>query len=160
MRDAFGGAFSIKLMLIFLMLYISFICVALNYARAFRVKNRIINIIEQNEGYCGSNVSKIDDEVNQYLNNAGYYVNYSDVSNVVGEDGKYVCLNDFNSPNNIGRGYCIYRKDNDQSASCSDKVVYSVETYMLFKIPIIDTFTGLNFPITIKGETKPIERIN
>ena len=47
MRDAFGGAFSIKLMLIFLMLYVSFMCVALSYARAFRVKNRIINIIKQ-----------------------------------------------------------------------------------------------------------------
>lgn len=160
MRDAFGGAFSIKLMLIFLMLYISFICVALNYARAFRVKNRIINIIEQNEGYCGSNVSKIDDEVNQYLNNAGYYINYTSVSNVVGEGGKYGCLNDFNAPNNISRGYCIYRKDNNQSTSCGDRVVYSVETYMMFDIPIISTFTGLNFPITIKGETKPIERIN
>ena len=55
MRDAFGGAFSIKLMLIFLILYVSFICVAINYARAFRVKNRIINIIEQYEGYNTKN---------------------------------------------------------------------------------------------------------
>ena len=46
MRDAFGGAFSIKLMLIFLILYVSFICVAINYARAFRVKNEIIKFIE------------------------------------------------------------------------------------------------------------------
>ena len=65
MRDAFGGAFSIKLMLIFLILYVSFICVALNYARAFRVKNRIINIIEQYEGHSDEASSKIV----SYLNN-------------------------------------------------------------------------------------------
>ena len=40
MREAFGGAFTIKLMLIFLAIYIAFIAVALNYAKAFRVKNK------------------------------------------------------------------------------------------------------------------------
>lgn len=157
MRDAFGGAFSIKLMLIFLMLYVAFICVALNYARAFRVKNRIINIIEQNEGYCGSNIEQIDRDINEYLKMAGYTILYNDVKDVVGNDKEYDCLNTFTT----GQGYCIYVKGNSTgSLDCNDKVVYSVETYMLFQIPIIDTFTGLNFPITIKGETKPIERIN
>ena len=44
MREAFGGAFTIKLMLIFLAIYIAFIAVALNYAKAFRVKNKILRI--------------------------------------------------------------------------------------------------------------------
>ena len=47
MREAFGGAFTIKLMLIFLAIYIAFIAVALNYAKAFRVKNKIIDIIKK-----------------------------------------------------------------------------------------------------------------
>ena len=50
MRDAVGGTFMIKLLLIFLAVYTIFIAVALNYAKAFRVKNKILNIIEQNEG--------------------------------------------------------------------------------------------------------------
>ena len=79
MRDAFGGAFSIKLMLIFLMLYVAFICVALNYARAFRVKNRIINIIEQYEGYCGVNKEQINNDINTYLSKTGYYISKDDV---------------------------------------------------------------------------------
>ena len=85
MRDAFGGAFSIKLMLIFLMLYVAFICVALNYARAFRVKNRIINIIEQNEGYpATANKRKaIDKEINDYLKSTGYYVTYDDTKKLL-----------------------------------------------------------------------------
>ena len=47
MRDAFGGTFMIKLGLVFLVVYVSFMAVAINYAKAFRVKNQIINIIEQ-----------------------------------------------------------------------------------------------------------------
>ena len=35
--------------LIFLAVYITFVAVAFNYARAFRVKNKVIDIIEQNE---------------------------------------------------------------------------------------------------------------
>lgn len=149
MRDAFGGAFSIKLMLIFLMLYISFICVALNYARAFRVKNRIINIIEQNEGYGydSSNDMKVNQMINEYLEYTGYHVNYSDLGNNFSS-----CSSDFIGFSQ-GRGYCI-----KELRSGSDKY-YLVETYMLFRIPIIDTFTGINFPIRVQGETRIVDEL-
>ena len=158
MRDAFGGAFSIKLMLIFLMLYVAFICVALYYARAFRVKNRIINIIEQYEGYCGVNKEQINNDINTYLSTTGYYISYADVSNVVGKNGSqtYDCLNDFGN-GSLSRGYCVYNKSNNSHIqTCSDKAIYSVETYMIFKLPIIN----IRFPIVIKGETRPVERID
>lgn len=134
MRDAFGGAFSIKLMLIFLMLYVSFMCVALSYARAFRVKNRIINIVEQKEGYVMGQTTAIDKEIDQYLDGAGYYVTYNDVKSV-------------SSCSSLqGRGYCILQMANNPT-------YYKVETYMIFKIPII----GIKFPISIEGETRRIE---
>lgn len=49
MRDAFGGAFLIKLFLVFIIIYVSFIALALNYAKAFKVKNKVIEYIEQEE---------------------------------------------------------------------------------------------------------------
>lgn len=149
MRDAFGGAFSIKLMLIFLILYVSFICVALNYARAFRVKNRIINIVEQYEGYCGSasTITKIESEINSYLNSTGYYIEESAVKKVKGD-----CLNDMSK----GRGYCVYSSLNTSDNSCTTRNIYTVETYMIFTIPIIN----VHFPIVIKGETRPVEQIS
>ena len=48
MRDAFGGAFSIQIFLIFILIYVSFIAVSLNYAKAFKVKSAIIDYIEDN----------------------------------------------------------------------------------------------------------------
>ena len=48
MRDAVGGTFMIKLILVFLAVYIIFMGAALNYAKAFRVKNKVMDIIEQN----------------------------------------------------------------------------------------------------------------
>lgn len=49
MRDAFGGAFMIKIFLVFILIYICFTAVALNYAKAFKVKNKVIEYLESNE---------------------------------------------------------------------------------------------------------------
>lgn len=134
MRDAFGGAFSVKLMLIFLILYVSFICVAINYARAFRVKNYIINIIEQYEGYNETNQGLLDDKIDKYLGQSGYHIEYEEVK-------------DRSSCTELkGHGYCIVKINNNPE-------YYRVETYMVFTLPIIN----VHFPIAVRGETRRIE---
>ena len=49
MRDAFGGEFMIRLFLIFIFIYMFFTAIALNYAKAFKVKNKVIDYLEDNE---------------------------------------------------------------------------------------------------------------
>lgn len=49
MRDAFGGAFMIKIFIVFIIIYICFIAIALNYAKAFKVKNKVIDYLESEE---------------------------------------------------------------------------------------------------------------
>ena len=66
MRDAFGGAFLIKVMLIFLGIYVAFMAVALNYAKAFKVKNYIINVIEQYEGVSEEAYNTINNYINGF----------------------------------------------------------------------------------------------
>lgn len=139
MRDAFGGAFSIKLMIIFLMLYTFFICVALNYAKAFRVKNRIINIIEQHEGLTQDAKMLIGD----YMFERGYSINCDDV-NICDE---CTCVE---NPTTRESGYSY--KENTHS----NQTYYTIETYVHFKIPII----GIDFPIPVRGETRVIEDMN
>lgn len=68
MRESIGGAFLIKIMVVFIVLYNSLLAIAVNYAMAFRVKNTIINIIEQHEGCKGA-----IDEITKYTNSVGYY---------------------------------------------------------------------------------------
>ena len=135
MRDAFGGAFSIKLKLIFLMLYISFMCVVINYARAFRVKNEIINIVEQNQGYDPTNKIEVDKQINNYLEEVGYHVNQKDV-------------NRSSCSELTGHGYCIVLMS-------SDPEYYKVEAYMVFRLPIIN----VDFTIPIQGETRRLEEL-
>lgn len=147
MREAFGGAFTIKLMLIFLAIYIAFIAIALNYAKAFRVKNKIIDIIEQNEGidsYIDTKEGSVIGDINSYLNTVSYYVNLANIKN-----------NNTENINCYDRGYCI----EETTAPVTDGITskyYKVTTYININFP----FFKLNFNIPITGETRKIERIN
>ena len=49
MRDAFGGIFMIRLMLVFVFIFVAFTAISLNYAKAFRIKNKVIDFVEQEE---------------------------------------------------------------------------------------------------------------
>ena len=144
MRDAFGGTFMIKLMLIFLAIYIAFIAVALNYAKAFRVKNKIIDIIEQNEGIDDYNdTNGVLGDINTYLGQVSYYVLLDNVE-----------ASNTENDHCYQRGYCIEEhsiKEND-----IDTKYYKVTTYIRINFP----FFGLNFTIPVQGETRKIERIN
>lgn len=146
MREAFGGAFTIKLMLIFLAIYIAFIAVALNYAKAFRVKNQIINLIEQNEGIEDTewtDQSGVIGEINNYLGQMSYYVDLNKVSN-----------NNTNTLHCYENGYCI-EEYSLGSVDEINSVYYKVTTYVKIDLQVF----RLNFTIPITGETRKIERI-
>ena len=49
MRDAFGGVFMFRLMLIFIVIYVAFTAISFKYAKSFRVKNSVIDFIETNQ---------------------------------------------------------------------------------------------------------------
>ena len=79
MRDAFGGTFMIKLFLVFIFIYVGFTAIALNYAKAFRVKNKIIDFIETNEiadlkAYIEEGSGANAGQLNKILKDANYTV--------------------------------------------------------------------------------------
>ena len=68
MRDAFGGAFMIKLLIVFIVIYIGFTAIVLNYAKAFKVKNKVIAYIEETEITDITNMSaKAKADMNKYI---------------------------------------------------------------------------------------------
>ncbi len=70
MREATGGALLIKIMLTFIAIYVSFLAISVNYALAFRVKSKLITIIEVNEGWAVN--SPADREIVAFLEQVGY----------------------------------------------------------------------------------------
>jgi hypothetical protein len=126
MREAIGGALLIKLVMVFIVIYIAFLGIAINYAITFRVKNQIINLIEEYEGMDNA-TSHIED----YIADVGYFR-----TNVGTVSVNASCTN----------GYCIEAIDTVRGK------YYKVTTYVSFDFPIIGRFT--NFPVV--GETRVI----
>ena len=156
MRDAFGGAFSIQIFLIFILIYVSFIAVSLNYAKAFKVKSAIIDYIEDNEGILNANDTfdaYLDEKLEAVIGQYNYHV-----SGVCTPGNMY----DADSGELIGychpRGVIITLGDKKDIQS-----YYKVDTYMGWSLPTLNLLSGFggnnenDTPMgiwTISGETR------
>ena len=143
MRDAFGGAFVIKLILIFIIIYISFMAIAMQYAKTFRVKNLIINKLEQSQYEDGD--TKVLDNIADELGKIPYNINNIGSNTCDGEKQKFI-TNTYGTESITGGGYCLEEK------GTSGKHYYKVTTYIVASLPLFN----INITIPVSGETKII----
>ncbi len=129
----------IKLILVFLVIYISFMAVAISYAKAFRVKNQVINIVEQYQ-YSGRDDQRTIGIIDDYLKNVPY--NYGTNDSV-----RDHCSKQSNSYF-TQYGACII----DKSSVGDTRKYYKVITYIAISFP----FFNIHMVVPISGETKVI----
>ena len=136
MRESFGGAFMIKLVLVFIVIYISFMAVAVNYAKAFRVKNRLINLVEQHQYKEGDPVTPFE----KYLEEVSYVGPYDSVNkrNKCQEGGGVW----------LTRGACIKPIGSKENGS-HNTYYFQITTYITIDMPLITTMS-----LSVTGETK------
>ena len=158
MRDAFGGAFMIKLLIVFIIIYVSFTAIALNYAKAFKVKNKVIQYIEDNE------IADITDMTAKDRNELHRYIEETIVEGMDYKVTRKECPRSKN--NKCQRADCIEGITIDQCQESGTKkgTYYIVTTAFGWNIPFLnallklnnqngDTATGLWM---ISGETRTI----
>ena len=77
MRESFGTAFVVNMVVIFVAIFIFFFVAGMSYTKAFKIKNRITDIIEENECFNeGSCTSK--SEIEAVMKNTGYRIKQGD----------------------------------------------------------------------------------
>lgn len=118
------------------------------YSRAFKVKGRIVDMIEESvtfsSGVSDDFIANVDSEIGRI----GYKINEYGINNCpdLNKDeygDKYKLVNGSSSYN-----YCIYQtKENNDKG---EGYYYTVISYMYFDTPIV------SFKIPIKGQTKTI----
>lgn len=145
MKDAFGGTFMLRVLIVFFVIYISIMTVAIGFSKAFRVKNNVVNILE-NPTYQNDDVSKckagdtgndICGTIDKYLSSVSYNYTNNDtlIKKCADADGIY-----------ISRGICI------SEIVSNDKKYYKVASYFVISAP----FFKIDITAPIKGETKVI----
>ena len=157
MKEAISNSLILSLVIVFLVIFIILFAGYTAYSKAFKVKNRIISIIEKHERtifYSGVNNAEVLDEIEQALGDAGYTI-------ITKKDTK--CSNAmkkrFENTNKnykvVNTGSSTYRyciaEFYDETAKMPGKY-YAVITYMYFEIPVIGA--RLEFPVY--GETKTL----
>ena len=157
MRDAIGGVLIIEIIIVFLLIINSYLAFSVNYTKAFRVKNRIISIIENYEGLTsGTNGSESAIEnmmlENHYSIDRAYIVRCDALDGAKKYDPIY----------NSAGGFCKYTIETSESgqglASETYKgTVYSVAVFVNIDLPVLNKiFPYLSNIFAIKGETKTI----
>ena len=132
MKDAIGGSLLLNIVVFFVFVVILFFVGILAYSKAYKIKNRIIEVIERHEQYNDSVVLELAED----LRTAGYMVSTAgEISNKCGTDNL----------NNSEYLYCVYLDENTDGSR-----LYKIVTYTRFDFPIIGDF----LMIPVRGETK------
>ena len=137
MKDAVGGSLLLNIVVFFLSVVILFFVGIVAYSKAYKIKNRIIEVIEKYDGYNDF----VKKEINSDLIRSGYIIStQNEVSDKCGKFGN-------GNLNDTEYLYCVYEKE-----SLSGSRTYKVVTFTRFEFPVI----GDLVMIPVKGETKDV----
>jgi len=151
MKEAIGNSFLVTLAITLMSLVMVILVASFVYSKTYKVKNRIINIMEKRAEYTSEGEGNVKDEIYQALAQMGYRVNSStrrcpsiDIPDPTsGTENNVKLLHD----TNFGSyDFCLYE------IRTSRGYYYHVITYTHYDVPIIGE--TLNF--TIKGDTRTI----
>ena len=138
MRDAFGGAFMIQVFIVFILIYICFTAMSLNYAKAFKVKNDVIEYLEKNEIQSINDINANEMiTMTEYFNEEfvgkkGYNVSeYKPCENISTRDNQYC------HPS----GIII---EESSKAQNTEGIYYTVYTYANWGVPFLNKLLQLN----------------
>lgn len=144
MKESIAQAFILNLILFFFVILVLLLFGSINYSKAYKVKNRIITIIEK----YGEFNDEAKGEIVDNMVKAGYQTTVDKNNN------KCTKFTD--------NGTLVYPLEGDTNVRHYDYCVvqhkssvgeyYQVVVYMKFEIPVIGGF--LEFPV--KGETKAL----
>ena len=160
MKEAIGQTILLQVILVFMIFLNAFLAFSVNYTKAFRVKNKVINVIEQNEGITGTIGDSADakttrGEINAYTSSVGY----------TGKTDNDTKSNGWRNGIKVV-AHCVGTIGSNKGcpdvpvAGVKYRVYYSVTTSINFHVPIIgpifETASGDLNLMQVKGDTSMI----
>lgn len=140
MKEAIGTSYVFTLIITFVGILIAMFVGSIAYTKGFKVRNKIIDLIDKNEGY--TEIAKT--EIDESLASIGYRIVDKECPTRKGATA--ITDSDYR--------YCVYEYTNEEKG-----VYYGVTVFIHFDIPLIGDF----FEIPIYGESRIIfekEQIN
>lgn len=143
MRASIGGIVNLFLIMIFIVIISSLLLFNVSYAKAYRVKNKIITTYEQYEGNCGNNTA-CHRQIKQYEDGIGYNVTKELVADQAQNE---VCYQDL--------GYCAIRQVAANYKGNKKAYTFRIRTEVKVRFPFVEDILGVG-KFAISGKTKEI----
>ena len=153
MNEAIGETVSLGLVMFFIVIISSYLAFTINYSKAFKVKSKLIDIIQDYDNDMTN--SKISEEMNSYIKEVGYSAGESytkkNCTGVGDSETSYTAV-----PN---QGWCYKIIETQEANSGSGSVEYKrryvkVKTFVSIDIPIFNNiFPNIRY-FTVYGSTK------
>lgn len=154
MKQAFGATLLFQIVIFFVVVFTAYICLSINQAKAFNVKNEILKSIEKHAPNLGSSIFESD--IKEILENEGYRLNgdcdnniFENATEIYGCDREGKCTKNFT--NNVA--FCIAEYQTLLPGSTTITAsYYKVATFYQLDLPIFNNI----FQLKTLGETKMI----
>ena len=151
----------VQIILVFIILYVGFIAIAINYGRAFRIKNYVIDYLEEHEISSLNNLSAaakadLENGILDLTISNGYVDSSNNICDSVTESTTLKCIN----------GVVIEMNDTEVKHGVT-YVYYTVNTYIGYNLGFLNSLLSLGGNSSgsviagyfrISGETKVIVR--
>lgn len=156
MKEAIGGTWLFNIVIFFLLLFAGYMCLSINYSKAFNVKDKIINEIERNGGVSFTGDMNRDDalkSIKEYITKVGYRTTGNCEGYDYGCDRDGICSKVISNSEYL---YCIKEEKakNNYKAALENEFVYisyyKVKVFYQLDLPVMKSL----FRFEIKGDTK------
>lgn len=157
MRQAIGTTWILQLVIIFMLIFVAFLALSINYTKAFKIKNELVTIVEKYEGVTQGENSPV-----YLLNNYLRYNNYTVMGKCNEGDWGNQNLDEpiLEEVKTNERYYYCVRKIDDSTESSPYKAKYKVRIFFKFSLPVIGdifTFSVEGTTISIKESSNDID---
>lgn len=150
MRQSIGGIWLLQLVVLFILLFVGFIILTLNYSRSVRIKNEAISIVEKYEGLNETSIRN----VNTFLYSSGYGA--TGVCTNEEKNGLYGALDLSRSTleearANVKYFYCVKKLKGTNTTN-----YYQLTLFYKFNLPVIGDRAGFS----VKGTTTNFQSLD
>ena len=155
MKNAFGATLLFQIVIFFVVLFTGYICLSINQAKAFNVKNEIVKAIERHAPNLeGVGLLGFSSDVKKILEDEGYRLEGDCSTDLDAATEVYGCTRNgvCSRFDKDDVAVCIGKYESPIAGSSQKAYYYKVETFYQLDIPIINSL----FNLRAKGETKLI----
>lgn len=146
MNESINTSFLVMMVAILITIISVLMIAFFSYSRAYKTKNKMVDIIEKYNGYT----NEAKKEIEQYLKDVGYNVRRTE-SSCPKYNGKT------SIDHSSSYAYCVYKfstkkKDSSTGKEYSSGYYYTVHIFVNINLPLINDFVELK----VKGQSRTI----